>query len=295
MKISLLKICVLCAPLALASCGAKKAAVKDSAATTVTKTADKQADNRQLAFVQKVNDQKVYAKNIVGSLSLTASLDGKNVTLPGSLHMRADKVIRLQVFVPILGTEVGRIEFTPDYVLVVDRIHKQYVKGDYNQLDFLRNNGLSFYSLQALFWNQLMLPGTSRVGEGDLSKFAVNLDGTGQNVPVTLTAGKLTFTWQANRTSALIAQAVVAYGQGTGAQSALTWNYADFKAVGSKSFPATQQFSFTTNATKQARKATLKLELDEVKTTADWEATTTVSDKYKKVDASDIFSMLMQM
>lgn len=35
--------------------------------------------------------------------------------------MRKDKMIRLRLFVPIIGTEVGRIDFTPDYVLVVDR------------------------------------------------------------------------------------------------------------------------------------------------------------------------------
>lgn len=96
-------------------------------------------------------------------------MDGKSITLPGALRMRRDQVIRLQIFIPYIGTEAARIEFTPDYVLVVDRLHKQYVKGDYNQLDFLRNNGLSFYSLQALFWNQLMLPGTNRVSEGDLA------------------------------------------------------------------------------------------------------------------------------
>lgn len=293
MKTSLLKICVLCAPLALASCGAQKAAVKEPAATKQVTTM--QTANQQLAFVQKVNDQKVYAKNIVGSLSLTATMDGKDITLPGSLHMRVDKVIRLQVFIPYLGTEVGRLEFTPDYVLVVDRIHKQYVKGDYNQLDFLRNNGLSFYSLQALFWNQLMLPGTSRVSEGDLSKFGVSLDGMAQNVPVTLKNGSLAFTWKVNRSSAKIVEAVVTYGQGTSNQSTLTWTYDNFKAVGSKTFPATQQFTFATSATQKARKATLKLALDEVKTTDDWDANTTVSSKYKKVEATDILGQLLQM
>lgn len=295
MKTSLVKICLICAPLALASCGAKKSLVKDNATVPTTQAAHKHAEEMQLAFVQKVSDQKVYAKNIVSGLSFTANMDGKSITLPGALRMRRDQVIRLQIFIPYIGTEAARIEFTPDYVLVVDRLHKQYVKGDYNQLDFLRNNGLSFYSLQALFWNQLMLPGTNRVSEGDLKKFDVNLDGMGQNVPIMLKNGNLDFTWQANRNSGLIAEAVVTYTSRSQGNSTLTWKYDNFKALGAKSFPATQEFSFATNATKQARKATVKLALDALKTSDDWEANTVVSSKYKKVDAQDILGKLLEM
>lgn len=295
MKTSLFKICLICAPLALASCGAKKSLVKDNATVSTTQATHKHAEEMQLAFVQKVSDQKVYAKNIVSGLSFTANMDGKSITLPGALRMRRDQVIRLQIFIPYIGTEAARIEFTPDYVLVVDRLHKQYVKGDYNQLDFLRNNGLSFYSLQALFWNQLMLPGTNRVSEGDLEKFDVNLDGMGQNVPIMLKNGNLAFTWQANRNSGLIAQAVVAYTSRSQGNSTLTWKYDNFKALGAKSFPATQEFSFATNATKQARKATVKLALDALKTSDDWEANTVVSSKYKKVEVQDILGKLLEM
>lgn len=295
MKTSLVKICLICAPLALASCGAKKSLVKDNATVPTTQAAHKHAEEMQLAFVQKVSDQKVYAKNIVSGLSFMANMDGKSITLPGALRMRRDQVIRLQIFIPYIGTEAARIEFTPDYVLVVDRLHKQYVKGDYNQLDFLRNNGLSFYSLQALFWNQLMLPGANRVSEGDLKKFDVNLDGMGQNVPIMLKNGNLDFTWQANRNSGLIAEAVVTYTSRSQGNSTLTWKYDNFKALGAKSFPATQEFSFATNATKQARKATVKLALDALKTSDDWEANTVVSSKYKKVDAQDILGKLLEM
>lgn len=294
MKTSIVKILVLCAPLALVSCGTKKALVTDGTTSATSHVAEKKTDGQQVAFMQKVNDQKVYAKNIVGNLTFTANLDGKSVSLPGSLHMRRDKVIRLQLFIPYLGTEVGRLEFTPDYVMVVDRIHKQYVKGDYNQLDFLRSNGLSFYSLQALFWNQLMLPGTNRVGEGDLGKFAVNFGESAGNVLVSAKNGDMTFTWQADRNSGLISEALVDYSSMAKGHSSLTWKYSDFKALGVKRFPATQLLSFSTNAVKQARKVTVKLALDELKTSDDWEENTTVSNKYKKVEALDILGKLLQ-
>lgn len=81
----------------------------------------------------------------------------QDLTLTGNLKMKRDDVIRLQLMA--FGfVEAGRLEFTKDYVLIMDRINKQYLKVPYNQLDFLRNSGLNFYSLQALFWNELFQP-----------------------------------------------------------------------------------------------------------------------------------------
>lgn len=152
--------------LLVASCGTNKMAVKDTKATlpasSRTETTTKAMNVSSFAFVETVNDRKVKADNIVADLTFSATMGSKDVSVPGSLHMRKDQMIRLQLFVPLIHTEVGRLEFTPDYVLVVDRLHKQYVKEDYNKLDFLRANGLDFYALQALFWNQLFLPGQRR-------------------------------------------------------------------------------------------------------------------------------------
>lgn len=289
------KIILVCMTLALASCGAKKSMVNPDGASAVGRSDGATAVARQLAFVQKVSDQKVYAKNIVASMSFTAKMGSKDITVPGSLHMRRDEVIRLQLFIPLLGTEVGRLEFTPDYVLVIDRMHKQYVKGDYNQLDFLRDNGLNFYALQSLFWNQLLLPGAEKVSEADLQKFSAKLDGMGQNVPVSLTNGNMSYVWQADRASGQIERATVSYTSASHGRSDLVWNYADFKPLGSKRFPATQEFSFSTTATKKVEKTTVRLELNGLKTSDNWETRSTVSDRYKQMDARDILGKLLNM
>ena len=290
------RIIVMCVPLLLASCGAKKAAIKDTPG--VTKTSSAQETSRvahQLAFVQKVNDQKVYANNIVADMSFTAQMGDRRITVPGAVHMRRDEVIRLQMFIPLLGSEVGRLEFTPDYVLVIDRMHKQYVKGDYNQLDFLRNNGLNFYSLQALFWNQLLLPGASNVGEGDLHKFRANLDGMGQNVPVSLQNGNMDYVWEANRKSGIIGKTSVTYNSAGHGKSNLVWEYTDFSPLGVKLFPATQEFSFTTSSSNKIQEMTVRLKMKKLKTSENWETRSTVSPRYKEMDAKFIFDRLLNM
>ena len=136
--------------------------------------------------------------------------------------------------IPLIQTEVGRVEFTPDYVLVIDRLHKEYIKAEYSQLGFLKDNGLDFYSLQSLFWNELLLPGTQKVGEGDLDKFTAEIDALGDEVPVTLTSGKLNFKWNARRADHHILSALVTYLGSAHGTSSLAWNYGDFKAVGAK-------------------------------------------------------------
>ena len=152
--------------LLMASCGSTRkmegtGKVNAQNKKTETKAADaaEAASMKNLAFVQKVAGNQVYAKNIVGNMTFNLQAAGKDITVPGKLSMRKDEVIRIQLFIPILGSEVGRLEFTPNYVLIVDRMHKEYIKADYTQVDFLKKQGINFYSLQALFWNQLLVPG----------------------------------------------------------------------------------------------------------------------------------------
>lgn len=281
----------------MASCASKKDFTKQLQAATKQKQADEPVTSavKQLTFVQKVSDNQVYTKNIVGSMSLNLQAAGKNITLPGSIHMRKDEVIRLQVFIPLLGSEIGRLEFTPDYVLVIDRMHKEYVKADYNQLDFLRNNGLTFYSLQALFWNQLLLPGKQKVGETDLKKFAADLSTSEKYVPVTLQNGNMNYRWNADKVSGQINETMVTYTSATHGVSVLNCSYSDFRSVGVKQFPAKQVFQFTTNATASQQKGHASISMDEVNTDDKWEAHSTVSDRYKKVEAKDVLGKILKM
>lgn len=284
------------AGLLLASCGAKKAivnptpAVRPSVAESTTSPAV-----MKLSFVQKVSDNQVYQKNIVGDMSFSLKAGNLDHTVPGSLHMRKDEVIRIQIFIPLLGSEIGRLEFTPDYVLVIDRMHKQYVKASYAQLDFLRQNGLNFYSLQALFWNQLLLPGSSSVNESDLKKFDVDLDAAGPTLPVTLQNGKLHFKWDADRNNGRIVGANVAYQSDSHGKSTLNWKYGNFKSVGVKVFPADQTFSFATNAGGKQQQAMVGISMDRVTTDSNWDARTVVSDKYKQVNAEEALSKILKM
>ena len=273
--------------LAMAGCGSKKAATEGTSSTV-----DKHngGNVQALAFVQKVANQKVGTKNIVGKMSLNVKMGSKNITVPGSLHMRYGEVIRIQAFIPLLGSEVGRIEFTPDYVLVIDRLHKEYIKEDYNKVDFLKNNGLNFYSLQALFWNQLFMPGTASISDANLLDFGVTEAGNSKNI--TLKKSNLNIVWNADNANGRISTAKATYSSLTQGKSSLNWTYSNFKAVAGKMFPAYQKFTFATTAIKNQSNISLTIDMDGVKTDSKWEAKSEISKKYKKIEATDVFGKL---
>lgn len=277
--------------LILASCGTKQTAVTTGSTSTTAPVSQQDESTRiareKLAFVQKVSDGALYQQNVVSKLSFTLNSGSKNITVPGSIHMRKDDVIRIQLFVPLLGTEVGRLEFTKDYVLILDRIHKQYIKGDYNQVSFLRDRGINFYSLQALFWNQLFLPGAQKVSEAQLSQYDVDL----QTGLVELLQQKMSYKWTATKTDGHITAAQVAYLGGGRDAAELNWKYDSFRSFGSKQFPHLQVLNFKMDK----KDVTVTLDMNGVSADSNWDTRTTVSDRYKAVKVEDVLKQLMSL
>ena len=144
MKIKNIVIAV-SAILLLANCGTQKSVIKPSGAIGTTSSGSSTSlKQQQIQFMQRVSDGALYQKNLVSDLSFTVNTGKKEISVPGILHMRKDEVIRLQLLIPIIRSEVGRIEFTKDYVLFIDRIHKQYVKAKYNDVAFLKKQWYKF-------------------------------------------------------------------------------------------------------------------------------------------------------
>ena len=288
--------------LLLAACGTKKAVVQqkpvqDTKVTQPTTPAPKDNKMQSVVAMQRITDNALYQKNLVSNLTFTLNDGRKDITVPGILRMRKDEVIRLQLLIPILRSEVGRIEFTKDYVLFIDRIHKQYVKASYDEVGFLRDNGINFYSLQSLFWNQVFAPRQQRMSEADLSQFTVDeskAQGEGV-ITVSLKDGKMDYKWSVNPKNNLIQLTTITYNSTAHGASKLSWTYNDFRAFGSKLFPADQTLTINTPAIGQKPAKTLKANfvLDGFNDGSDWETLTQPSDKYTKVSVEDILGKLM--
>ena len=300
------RLFLLSVPFILTACGSSKKVVSDGKTETSTRvqqtgntgtagtsgstsaSAATPVNTVSLALVRKVCENAVTAPNIVSNIDFNIKVGSKDITVGGKISMRQDEVIRIQL-TPMGLVEVGRMEFTRDSVLIMDRLHKQYMKSSYDQVGFLRNNGINFYSLQALFRNQLFAPGQKTVDEAQMAKFDVANDN------VTRHEGRIKYAWQINPSDARINQTSAVYIGTSKNTSSLRWIYDDFKPLNSKAFPTKQDISINTTTSSGQKSISVSITMKGLKTDSDWESETKVPSKYKPVKLENVINQILKM
>lgn len=280
--------------LAMVSCGTKKSVTSGGSSSLVDKNDVESVLARKTDFLRKVYDNEVYAQCLSAKIKFSINTGSKDLSVSGSLKMKKDDVIRIQL-TPLGLMEAGRIEFTKDYVLVIDRINKEYIKASYNDVDFLQRNGLDFYALQALFWNQLFVPGQQKITDSALKNFGVTFNDAVANTLVTLKRGNMNYVWQADKTSGQIKAVDVTYSSQTAGNTSVKCTYGTFKPLGTKRFPTDITLMMQSSSVKMANGVAVNISMSGLDTSADWETRTTVSDKYKKVDAQDVMNRILKL
>ena len=264
----------------VAGCGSTRRVVRD--------TPNAQSGVQQQDFLQKVSDNAQHARFVTSKVKFSVEVGSQQLTLTGNLKMKRDDVIRLQLMA--FGfVEAARLEFTQNYVLVMDRINKQYLRVPYQQLDFLRNSGLDFYALQALFWNELFQPGKTHITDEMLKSY--NTDMEGEDAVISMESGKLSYRWLAEKGSALVKMANILYKDRYRGNYQLNWDYLDFKLNGRKKFPMDHKVKFTT----PDKEVKFEMMLNYLGADEDWEPRTEVSGKYRQVSVDEILRRFMAL
>ena len=254
----------------------------------VTETPNAQAVVQKQEFLQKVSDNAQYARFVTSKVKFTVEVGSQQLTLTGNLKMKRDDVIRLQLMA--FGfVEAGRLEFTKDYVLVMDRINKQYLKVPYQQLDFMRNSGLDFYALQALFWNELFQPGKTRITDEMLKSYTTDMEA--EDAVISMESGKLSYRWLADKGNAQVKMANILYKDRYRGNYQLNWDYQDFKQNGRKKFPMDHKVKFSS----PDKEVKFEMMLNYMGADEDWETRTEVSGKYRQVSVDEILRRFMSL
>lgn len=79
-------------------------------------------------------------------------------TYDATLMMRWNESIRISV-TPLGIMEIMRVECLPDMIVFVDKTTQQYAVEHYANVPYRNFTGLDFYTLQALLWNRIFVPG----------------------------------------------------------------------------------------------------------------------------------------
>lgn len=82
-----------------------------------------------------------------------ATSKGKDITVGGTLRMKRDDVIQLNLTY-ILGIQIGTLEMTRDSILVLSRTTRQYALFSYDELSSLMERKITFQDMQAIFWGE---------------------------------------------------------------------------------------------------------------------------------------------
>lgn len=296
MKSNKLYICITAIIMCLTftSCGTKKI-VTDMGASSVIEGKDKKtADTKRNDLLRKVYDNEVYTKCLSSKIKFTINAGSKDISVSGSLKMKKDEVIRIQL-TPFGLMEAGRLEFTKDHVLIMDRINKEYIKAAYSDVDFLSRNGLDFYALQALFWNRLYVPGTQSITESSLQSFSVVQNNGTSEGQISLSRGNMEYIWTAESTSGLIKKVDVTYSSKSNGKTKVECIYDSFRPLGAKKFPADMTLQLNSNLVKGGKTMKLNIAINDFDTSDGWDTQTTVSAKYKKVNVEDVMNRLLSL
>ena len=182
------KAVIMTVPLLLTACHSKKNVVTEAVPQATESVA-------QTEILTKVAENTQATQFVSSKVKFSIEIGPQQVSLTGNLRIKRDDVIRLQLMA--FGfVEAGRIEFTKDYVLIMDRINKMYMRAPYNYIDFLRNSGINFYTLQALFYNELFKPGEKKIDLKNMMGYHTVLND--EDAIITLEQDKMSYSWLAN-------------------------------------------------------------------------------------------------
>jgi hypothetical protein len=199
--------------------------------------------------------------------------------------MKKGEVIQLSV-APLLGIEVARLEISPERILAVDRLHKQYVEVSFEDLNRMANLNLSFNVLQSLFMNEIFLPGKETVEVYDLHRFRMTSEGNYALWKVKDTK-KLAYSFRTTADKGWLENTSVAL---SGTPYALNWTYGEFCKLGAAYFPQ----HILAELMGSGKTYSLDMKLSRMSVGEDWETRTSLSSKYKKIELATLLKMWLE-
>lgn len=260
----------------MASCSSTKTIKKSHSIEGVTET----------EYLETVIDNAGGWDALTAKMTLAIDLEGKGATkVNGTLRIKKGEVVQMSI-APFLGIEVARAEISPDGVLVIDRVNKRYVQVSFAEVKALANADLDFHTLQALFLNELFLPGKGNLTSRDASAFRVEPVADGVELEVKRSK-RFSYRFLTDALDALLKESCIGLKD---TPYLLKWAYGDFRSLEQRKFPADMKVSF--EGGKKPVKASFAL--SRLSTNADWESRTEVSPKYERVELADILKLLIK-
>lgn len=201
-------------------------------------------------FFESIKDQSFKYNTLSARLNAEITTPDKELSSRIDLKMVKDSAFQLSI-IPMLGIEIFRIEFSRDSVKVLDRLNKRYVAEGYNSIKGKLPIDFNFYNLQALFTNQIFLPGEQDIKPKQYNRFKLS-HAESKTIAVTRDVLNLIYSFAADGEEKLLALHVTDKDE----RYNLYWDYANFMIIEKQIFPTQMDIRIVAN-NKQTGKASL--------------------------------------
>lgn len=199
-------------------------------------TVERSEIKAQKEFYRAMEEQAFHYQTLTARLGVEINLSNlQENSVRVDLKMVKDSAFQLSVQY-FLGIEIFRIELSRDSIKVLDRINRRYLVENYEALRAQTPIAFNFYNLQALFTNQLFLPGEQRIGEKQYSRFHLDQSGSTARLQ-TKDQMDLRYLFEVDGEEKLLMSRI----SDATDQIQLRWQYADFREVGRQIFPQSMQ------------------------------------------------------
>lgn len=253
---------------------------------------------RQLPeIISAVTAKRLDANGVRAKLSLNLSAEGHDVSVGGSLKMKRGEIVQLSLTAFGL-MEVGRMELTPQYLLVQDRINKQFVQVFWNEIPDLASAGIGFEAFQSLFWGELFVPGVQGTPKADDFSLLLEVAKPMQDNPAGITLKARTNAAERPQVAVtfllhvakdlLLRTAVTPLRE---SKLGFKCDYTSWTTLEQKAFPEAMALTVTNGS----RNYTANMEFSRIqKDEAMGDIRTNISSNYRRVAIEDILRMLGQ-
>lgn len=218
-------------------------------------------------------------------LNVNINTGDKQLSSRVNLKMVKDQAFQLSVQ-PLLGIEMFRIIFTTERLLIIDRMNKRYLEEDYTALKGKLPIGLNYYSLQALFINQMFLPNKKAPSMKDMNLYDFEVTNTAYEF-TTHDAMKLQYHFIFDGDKRLVSTQMA----DRISQYQLYWDYMQFESLGrGKIFPKEMNVNLQYNG---FTKGYLNILYSRIDTSGPIEINYSIPSKYKRVSYEEIMKSLV--
>lgn len=242
------------------------------------------ASKNQEQLIDDVLANQIQYKTISTKGSLEFKTGSSSTKLNTNYTIIKDQVLQASVKMPILATEAMRLIFTPDSVIIIDRLNRQYVAENITQFKSLMQ--FDFYNLQSLLTNSLFIPGEKEITRDNYKEFGQSVSNEAY-ILQTKEGNNVSYSFAIDANDRIISTLI--YSKKNNAT--IQWTYRDFVSDNQQIYPQTMEAQLVLAKNRADIGITYsKLEFDK-----DVTIDKTISSKYKKVGIKELLGSYMKL